>query len=480
MTMKRNNLILIISLILVSIVITWCISSFSNLPVMLAGSVLALIPFAILVFIAFVYNPFIGLLFMLIVSYFISGAVRIYPGIKTGIIYDSFILMAFLASIIASFRGKVEWKNGFTFGFFLASIWTLYTIFEIFNPEAVSNYAWYSSIRGISFYFLVTIFLSSILLKDYKSVQAVLLTWGILTLIGVSKALIQKYVGFDYFETRWLYRDGGYTTHILATGIRYFSFFSDAASFGGTMGQSMIVYAGLSFFEKNPKRRIFYIIVAVGGAIGLYLSGTRAAMAIPVVGAALFILLSKRFKTILIFTIVLAGSVVFFRYTTIGQSSAGIRRIRSAFFPSEDNSFLVRVENQKKLRAYLSSRPFGAGIGHGGVKAKKNIPGSYLSEIPTDSFFVVIWVETGIVGLILYVTIWLLIMAYCSYLILFKIKNIYLSGMASALLAGVFGILVASYANEILGSLPSSMIIFMSLSIIMACPRYEKELSTIS
>ena len=50
----------------------------------------------------------------------------------------------------------------------------------------------------------------------------------------------------------------------------------------------------------------------------------------------------------------------------------------------------------------MASRPFGGGIGHGGVKAQKYLPNAYLSQVPTDSGYVLIWVEQGIVGLILY------------------------------------------------------------------------------
>lgn len=67
------------------------------------------------------------------------------------------------------------------------------------------------------------------------------MVWAILTLTAVIKAIWQKYVGFDSAEKYWLYVLGGSTTHIIYSGIRYFSFFSDAANFGAGMGFSMVV-----------------------------------------------------------------------------------------------------------------------------------------------------------------------------------------------------------------------------------------------
>ena len=91
---------------------------------------------------------------------------------------------------------------------------------------------------------------------------------------------------------------------------------------------------------------------------------------------------------------------VFFAHTYIGESNSSIRRMRTAFRPTEDASYSVRKENQKRLAEYLKYKPFGEGLGLGGVEARKY--GSRLTTlIPHDSFYVKIWMETGIVGLMI-------------------------------------------------------------------------------
>lgn len=46
---------------------------------------------------------------------------------------------------------------------------------------------------------------------------------------------------------------------------------------------------------------------------------------------------------------------LFFAHTYIGQSNPMIRRMRTAFHPTEDASFNVRAENKKKLAVYLKT-----------------------------------------------------------------------------------------------------------------------------
>lgn len=107
--------------------------------------------------------------------------------------------------------------------------------------------------------------------------------------------------------------------------------------------------------------------------------------------------------------------------TDIGQGNQQIRRMRSAF-NTEDASFQVRMVNQAKMRTYMSDKPFGVGLGLGGGKAKRFAPDAYMSQIPTDSWFVMIWVETGIIGLLLHLTILIFTIIYGTYISLFQLK----------------------------------------------------------
>lgn len=163
---------------------------------------------------------------------------------------------------------------------------------------------------------------------------------------------------------------------------------------------------------------------------------------------------------------------VFFKYTTIGQGNQQIRRMRSAFDPN-DASLQVRLENQKRLKVYLATRPFGGGIGHAGVKAQKYLPNAFLSNVATDSWYVLIWAEQGIVGLLLHLFILFYILGKSSYLIMFRIRDPIVKMKMAALTSGMFGIMVASYGNAVLGTMPTSMLIYASMAIMLNAEKYD-------
>lgn len=154
-----------------------------------------------------------------------------------------------------------------------------------------------------------------------------------------------------------------------------------------------------------------------------------------------------------------------------------IRRMRSAFHPSQDASYQLRLMNQQKMKAYMSHRYFGVGIGMGGGKAKKYAPHAYMSQIATDSWFVMIWVETGIVGLFIHIVTLLIIMIYGAYIIMFKIRDHELKAYLAAFHAGISGMIAASYGNEIFGQFPNGFTIYLGMAFIYLGPYFDKELA---
>lgn len=136
------------------------------------------------------------------------------------------------------------------------------------------------------------------LINRLRYVKHILLILSILVLLASLKALIQKYIGFDPLERAWL-DQGGAKTHIIATGTRYFSFFTDAGNLGSNMGMAGIVYGIITIYSSNRQTKIYYGIVALLGIYTMFLSGTRGAMAVPLGGLMLFGLISKKAHLVL-------------------------------------------------------------------------------------------------------------------------------------------------------------------------------------
>ncbi len=276
--------------------------------------------------------------------------------------------------------------------------WCIYCVLELANPTSVTE-AWLGS-RAVVFNGVVMTFLAILAIDSFKTVKQILFLLSILTLLAVFKALVQKYIGWDTMELNWL-STGGAKTHILGTGTRYFSFFTDAGNFGSNMGFAGAVFMFIALFEKKLLLKVYYFTVSVLGFYALFMSGTRGAIIVPLVTFLVMAIICRKVKMLIMLGSLLVIVFIFFRYTYIGQGHTMIRRMRTAFRAEEDASYLVRKNNQALLSEYIKDRPFGVGIGLSGVENRKY--SSILStQVPHDSWYVKIWVDTGIVGFISY------------------------------------------------------------------------------
>ncbi len=450
--------------------------AYGALPALAAG----MIPIGVALFVIGLQRPREAFFAFFIMNYFIMGIDRYSKGaaFPFGTVIDVFIaylaLVLVLQRIFNSSRDEKQGKlNGFTF---VSFIWLCYTFFELFNTGGMMS-AWLTSFRGVALHMFAVSFFAPLIITRFKDFKIFLGIWSVLTVLAVLKALAQKFIGFDDAEMYWLFVSGGQITHLIGYGVRYFSFFTDAANFGAAMGMSATVFAICAIFIRKTRLKVWFAAVASLALYGMLISGTRAALAVPFTGFSVLVFLSRKPKLIIVFSCLLLAFFCFLKFTYIGHGNYMIRRMRSALNPN-DPSMVIRTENKAKLKVYMADKPFGAGLGMGGVKAKRYTGAeTYLSTIPTDSWFVMLWVETGIVGLVLNLAILAYIMGFGVFQVLFRIKNDLLRGLNIAMIAGCSGMIAASYANEILGQIPNGIIIYTSMAMIFLSPLFDKELS---
>ncbi len=441
----------------------------------MTAAVVIAIPILFYSFYRLILKPEIGLTFALIINFFIIGISRYIP-VKLGYLMDITLISTYIALFFHYYDKKIDLKpvnNDLTY---LAIIWFSYVILEMFNPEALNKTAWFASMRGIGLYMVLVIPLVQFLYNQPRHLDRFLKIWGIISIIASTKAWMQLNIGVDRWEQKWLDEVGG-ITHLLWGNLRAFSFFSDAGQFGAAQGQIGIVAMIMFFYEKRFKQRMFWLVVFLTGYYGMSSSGTRGAIFVPFAGGALYLLIKKNVRVILIGSIFLVMIYSFFRYTTIGNSSYQVYRMRSAFTPDDDASFQVRLKNQAIFESYLKTRPFGGGIGHAGSRAITYTGETFLSSVATDSWFVLIWAECGIVGLYIHLFVLGFFTGKGLYIAMFQIKNKDLEIKITALLCGVFGILVASYGNAVLGQFPTGLLVYMSMAYVFMAPRLDKQLS---
>lgn len=417
------------------------------------------LPIATIFLFLFTKNPmFSYLLFGTIVCYF--SAIYRYARVEgLSVIVDISLCISILSILInvINQRDSYLWKNAFNILIITHFIWISYVLVCLLNPNIqIYNL---STNRNVFLTIPLLYIISSILLYKFKQLKITLLLLGFFVLTAAIKVYWQKSKGFDSVEYNWLVNEGGGVTHLLRTGIRYFSFYTDAGNFGSSMGMFTITFGILAFIAQKKIPRLFCLGIATLAAIGMVMSGTRGAMVIPFGGIALYCLLSKSMKMIAVCILVGGISFCFFYFTNIGDSNSFIKRMRTAFRPTEDASFNVRKYNQDRIAYYLKDRPLGIGIGGEIIDTDKLGDPTVEKSIPPDSFYVNIWIESGIVGLSIYLVLQTLVLLRCIYLIMFKIKNKQLSQILAALMAGVFGIWLNGYVGRGMGMYPSSFII---------------------
>ena len=461
------NLNVLLGVILFTLLITLAI---------VKTGVIGFIGFIGLIFtIALIYTVFkypkSGIILLIVLGFFVTGIARYIPA-PWGLSIDGLLVLIYLALFFKGFANKIPWNKAKSPLTLVVSIWMGYILLQIANPEAQSLEAWFYAMRGVALYQWLSIPLLFVLFNKSKDLDTFFILWGILSVIGTLKGFQQFHFGVDPFEQRWL-DQGGAETHILFGKLRVFSFYSDAGQFGASQAHTGVVFGILALFKKgNIKLKSFFAFVALAGFFGMLISGTRGAIAVPALGGIMFLILKKNIKVLVLGGVLLVAIYIFFAHTNIGQGNAEIRRMRTAFDPNEA-SLQVRLENQKKLSGYLATRPMGGGVGATGNWGQRFTPHTFLANTPTDSWYVMVWADTGVIGLTYYLLMLFFILGAGAYYVMFKIKDDWLKVQISALVCGMAGIMMASYGNGVFGQMPTGIVMYVGMVFMFLSPQLD-------
>ena len=419
-------------------------------------------------------NPKLGIYLLIILGFFVTGLARYVP-LAWGLLIDGILVIIYLALFFKGFAIKIPWHLAKSPLTLVVSIWMGYIFLQIGNPEAQSKEAWFYAMRGVALYQWMAIPLLFMLFNKQKDLDTFFILWGILSVLGTLKGIQQFQFGVDPFEKRWL-DQGGAETHILFGKLRVFSFYSDAGQFGASQGHTGIVFSILAYLKKgNFKLKTFFIFVALTTFFGMLISGTRGAIAVPALGGIMFLILKKNIKVLILGGILGLSVYIFFAHTTIGQGNAEIRRMRTAFDPNEA-SLQVRLANQKKLKGYLATRPIGGGVGATGNWGQRFTPHTFLANTATDSWYVMIWADTGAVGLTYYLIMLFFILGTGAYNVMFKLKDEWLKAQIAALTCGMAGIMMASYGNGVFGQMPTGILMYVGMVFMFIAPKIDESI----
>jgi O-antigen ligase len=409
------------------------------------------------------------LLFLLVAYSFLFGILgREVGGFQYGLLFEAFILITWMA--VAAKTPKEEYSRINSDLFYLFLLWFVISILQVVNPGS-SVLGWLAEIRTAAFYPFMIVGLGLLIFRSHRDLDIFLiLVIGLSTLASIN-GIKQLYLGPWPGEQRFL-NEGGYVTHILWGQLRVFSFYSDAGQFGASQAHVglMSIILALGRFKRNT--RLLLLGCGLILLYGMLISGTRGALFALIVGVFTAIILSKNLKVILIGGLFACSFLFILKFTYIGNGNYQIYRLRTAVNP-EDPSLNLRFNTQRMLREYMSSRPFGGGLGVIGHNGTLYNADRFLSKVPPDSYYVKVWAMYGIVGFTIWLGIMLYILGKCCGIV-WNIKDSLLKVKMIALTSGFAGILVCSYGNEVINNMPSLVVISLSLVFVFIANRMDE------
>lgn len=454
---KLNNFIGIIALILCSAAAAVIVTKMG----FSIGVALVILIIGIPVFFAIIFNLKFGITVIIVFSFFLMFIMRITDAIPLGTIVDLIIALMIFGLLIKQINER-DWsfaKNPISK---VMAVWLLYNIFQVANPTAESRLAWVYVVRSV-IGVLILYFIMMYSIKDIKFITFLIKLWIILAFIGALWGYYQEYIGFLPFEDKWLREDDlRFRLLFIAGRFRKFSIFSDPVVFGYLMAYTsimLIILIAEGPFSKGKK--IIMGLLAAFMLNSMLFSGTRSAYVLIFAGLIFYAVL-KLNKKILITAgvlLILGAGLVF-----MPTSNPNLKRFQSAFRPSEDLSYLVRQQRQALIRPYILSHPFGGGLGSVGVWGRRFNPGSFLAKFAPDSTYVRLAVETGWVGLLLY-----LILFYTVFHVgvkdYMKMKDPLLKAYGSAMLVALYIIAFGSYPQQAT-QMPNGLFVYIAIAIV--------------
>jgi len=461
---KNKNKLLFIGIFL-AILVGWLTSILGFfIPIALLG-IAFIVSFLLIVF----NNPRTGLLtFVLhcILMWFFYREIGDFP---FSYAVEGLLVLTWLAVIFHN-TANFDWsfmKKDITY---LGLGWCLLTVLEFFNPTTFGNVnSWIGDAR-YPFLWILLVPLTMTIFNSNKDLNIFLLIILTASVVAAFYGLRQTHVGLTQAEKNFLVSS---PTHVIFGKLRVFSFYSDAGQFGASMAQMCVICIVLVLGPYKMWKRIVCAGASVLFLYSMSISGTRGAMFCLFGGILVILVASKNIKMILIAALLAVIGFGFLKFTYIGHNISEVRRMRSALNPN-DASLNLRFYNQQRLAAHLKHYPFGGGIGSIGYASRDASKKAPFANIEPDSYWVKIWANYGIVGLIIWFSIMMYIVGKCSGII-WNIKNQRLKFKLTALTAGATGIFLCSYGNEVMNNVPSSIILYISWAFIFLGPKLDKE-----
>lgn len=459
-------------LILLSLAVAWSISTLG-----IEGAPLIVLACVAIMVVAVVLMDYaIGMYLVFLMGVFMFYVDRVINiEFPTGTIYDALVALVFVALFLNNKKAR-DWtgfQNPITITFVVI---ITYQLLQFFNPNSGSPMAWLVSLRGnTSFLIYVICFQLFSSLKEVKKFTGV---WIVVALVVALYAFYQQYFGLTDFEWRWMHAKPERLDLYLIWGVmRKFSFMSDPSSFGIFMSASALACLPMMLGPFSFLKRVGYGVLMVVMLVAMSFSGTRTAIAMVVVGTVFFMIITLWKKEILVGSIVIA---LFGAGMLFGPFyGATMTRIRSTFNASEDPSMAVRDAKRIRLQEYVKTHPIGGGlytVGHTGARYAPHheLAGPW----DPDSGYLLIALESGWIGLIIFQTLFFLVMwkGISGY---FAMEDTVLKTYMLVYITPFMALSVAHFTQDAMFMKPVNVLVFVTYALVIKIPTFQRKLTPV-
>lgn len=426
-----------------------------------------------LIFLYFLFKyPVIGLYGAMLMSYMVPTLGRYLPfQAPFGLSVDLLLVLTLLVLFFKYFQKLNLWPS-YNILFLAMGLWMAYIVLQIANPQARSIQAWFFAMRGLALYQWLIIILCFSLLKSRRDFYRFAKFWLGLTFFAALWGFKQKLIGVDSFEQAWLDAGAG-VQHLLFGKLRIFGNYTDAGTYGPAMAHTGVAAGILAFGPYRFRVRLLLMTIALFSLYAMLISGTRGALGVPAAGGLIFLILTKNIRLLSLGGGAALVVFVLLKFTTVGSGNYDVQRLRTALDPN-DPSLMVRVVNRQRLDNYLADKPLGGGVGSAGYWGERFSPGTWLANFPTDGLYTRVKAETGVVGLYLYLGMWLSILGAGIY-VAWQYVDPEKKYIAIAAIAGYSGMLLTSYGNEVINQIPNVFFTLIPLCFVFTMRYWNDE-----
>jgi hypothetical protein len=440
------------------------------------GITIPLLVFTLIILLLALIDPKYAFFLNLFFGYTLTMVLKLNEDLPFGIVANFFPLLMFFILIIQKLRtGSLKWSNFHSPVSYAFLVLLVYYFLEVLNPEAHSVLGWAQNFREVASNLLLY-FVTLELCNGFKFIKQFSIFWLALSIFHGFYGMYQEYFGFLPYEVNWLHERAPRLALIYVDGVyRIVAGMTSPTTYGIGMAISAVYATVLLQIKNPPLYKILLGISIIAMLLGMAYSGTRTAdVMLP---AALIFFLCLNLNNLKLVLISMVPLLLFITILILpDNSNYTLFRFKSAFVGNKDASFNVRDVNRHKIQPYMRSHLIGGGIATTSNDGIRFNPGHILAGWPTDSGYVKIALEEGVIGIILYtIAYWIILRtALVNYT---KLKDYRLRIYGLGMLLVLFSFIIAHITQDAIYEHPNVLIFYIMTAIMVKIPDIEADMA---